>query len=151
MTRFSAVSLAVLLGVPLAPAAAQQASAPVQVTTTAVTRVTLFRIVPGQGGAYNRDIVENLIPIYEEFKKAGLITEYSFFSKTTSESPTDWNAGVSLTYANFAGLDNFGPRANPITLKHYGSAEKRAAALTARGGMRTAISSFLTQRLAFNR
>ncbi len=152
MTRLITIPLALLLLAPLAPAAAQQpATAPVRVTTTAVTRVVLFRLAPGQGGAYNRDVIDHLIPIYEEYKKGGLIVDYAFFSKATTESPEDWNVGMSLTYANYAALDTFGTRADPITLKHYGSAESRTAAGAARGQLRTVVSSFLTNRLAYSR
>jgi hypothetical protein len=115
-----------------------------------VSRVTLFRILPGQNAAHNRDVLENLTPVYEEFKKAGIITGYQFFGKATAEAPDDWNFGTMLTYPNFAGLDNLGTRTDAITLKHYGSAEKRAAAGSARAAFRTLVSSMLTQSLAYS-
>lgn len=152
MTRVTALFGALLLATPLAPASAQQpAAAPVTVTTTGISRVTLFRIVAGQGGAYNRDVMDNLIPIYEEFKKAGILLSYSFFSKATAESPDDWGVGVMLTYPNWAALDNLGARTAPITLRHYGTAERRAAANTARGGLRTVVTSFLVGTQSFAR
>ena len=152
MTRSWIPALALVLVMSWTPAAAQQAApSPVRVTTTAVSRVILYRITPGQGPAYNQDVLENLMPVYEEYKKARLITDYGFFSKATTESPEDWNVGVILTFPNFAGLDNFGSRTDPITLKHYGSAEKRTAAAMARGQTRTVVSSFLTQALAYSR
>lgn len=152
MARLTALFGALLLATPLAPVLAQQpASAPVTVTTTGISRVTLFKINPGQGGAYNRDVVDNLIPIYEEYKKAGLLVSYSFFSKTTTESPDDWGVGVMLTYANWAALDNLGPRTAPITLRHYGTAERRTAAGNARNELRTVVSSFLVGNQTFTR
>jgi len=143
-------ALAFLLALPLVPAAAQP-PAPVQVTTTAVTRVTLYRIVTGQNAAFNRDVLENLIPVWEEYKKAGMLVDYAVFSKNSTESPEDWNIGISLTFPNFAAFDTFGARTGPITLKHYGTAEKRTAALNARFALRTVVSSFLTQRLSYSR
>lgn len=152
MARRSALPLALLLGLPLTTAAAQPAAqAPVTVTTTSVTRVTLYRILPGQNAAFNRDVLENQIPVWEEFKKAGMITGYGVFSKNSTESPEDWNVGTTLTYANFAALDGFGAKAGPITLKHYGTAEKRTAAGNARNALRTVVSSFLTQGLTYSR
>lgn len=152
MTRFSFLPLTLLLAIPLVPLTRQlTAQAPVRVTTSTVTRITLFRILPGQNAAYNRDVLENLIPIYEEYKKAGILVDYNFFSKATTESVEDWNVGAALTYANFAGLDNLGTRTDPISLKHYGSAEKRTAAGAARNQLRTVMSSFLTQRLSYGR
>ena len=152
MNRRSAFAMALFCALPIAPAVSQPAAqAPVQVATTAVTRVTLSRILPGQNAAFNRDVLENLIPVWEEFKKAGLITDYAVFSKNSSEGPEDWNIGISLSYPNFAAFDGLGAKTNPITLKHYGTAEKRTAALNARNQLRTVVSSFLTQRLSYSR
>lgn len=152
MNRRPAFALALLSALPLATAVGQTApQAPVQVTTTAVSRVTLYRILPGQNAAFNRDMLDNLIPVWEEFKKAGLITGYVVFSKNSNEGPDDWNVGVSLTYANFAAFDGLGAKIGPITLKHYGTAEKRTAALEARNQLRTVVSSFLTQGLSYSR
>jgi hypothetical protein len=119
-------SLVGLLVLSTMPAAAQMTSSPVRTTTTAVNRVVLFKLMPGQGPAYNQDVVEHLMPVYEEEKKAGILTDYRFFSKTTSDGPDDWNVGLMLTYPNFAALDNLTTRTDPITLKHYGSAEKES-------------------------
>lgn len=99
----------------------------------------------------NRDIVDNLIPVWEEFKKAGIIVSYSMFNKATLENPDDWGFGTTLTFANYAALDNLGAKINPITLKHYGTAEKRAAAATARNGLRTVVSSFLVTTPSYTR
>lgn len=152
MSRIPALVGALLLALPLAPASAQQpAAAPVTVTTTAISRVILFRINPGQGGAYNRDVLDNLIPIYEEFKKAGILVDYGFFNKATADSPDDWGVGVMLTYANWAALDNFGAKTAPITLRHYGTAERRTAAGNARNEIRTVVSTFLTGTQTFAR
>jgi hypothetical protein len=134
--------------------AAQQmapAPSPVKTKTTAVNRIVLWRVLPGQGAAFNQDVMDHLIPIYEEYKKAGIITDYRFFSKTTADSPDDWTFGVTLTFANFAALDNATDRADPIQLKHYGSADKRTAAVNARNAIRTVVSSFLTQTTEFSR
>jgi hypothetical protein len=133
------------------PAMAQQPAAPVRTTTTAVTRTVLFRILPGQGAAYSQDVVDHLMPVYEAEKQAGIITGYSFFSKATTESPDDWNVGLALTYANYAALDNLNARTDPITLKHYGTAEKRTAAGNARGQIRTVVRSLLTTTVTYSR
>ena len=145
------VSLVGLLALSTLPAAAQMTPSPVRTATTSVNRVILFKLLPGQGPAYNQDVLEHLMPVYEEEKKAGILTGYSFFSKTTTDTPDDWNVGVVLSYANFAGLDNLATRTDPITLKHYGSAEKRTAAGAARAQIRTVVSSFLTQTLSYSR
>jgi hypothetical protein len=144
-------SLVGLLVLATMPAAAQMTTGPVRTTTTAVSRVVLFKLLPGQGPAYNQDVLDHLMPVYEEEKKAGILTDYRFFSKTTTESPDDWNVGLILTYPNFAALDNLTARTDPITLKHYGSADKRTAAAMARNQIRTVVSSSLTQTLSYTR
>lgn len=154
MVRFR--TLAILFALPLAAASAQQpaaasAQAAVRVTTTSVARVTLVRINPGQIPAYNRDMVDNLIPIYEAYKAAGIITGYTLFNKSTSEDANDWQRGVTLSYANWAALDGLAAKMDPITLKHYGSAEKRTAANQARAAIATTISSFLTTGQSYTR
>lgn len=150
MKAAAVVAIVGLFALPTLPAAAQT-TAPVRTTTTAVSRVILMKLQPGQGPAYNQDVMDHLMPVYEEEKKAGIITNYQFFSKTTTESPDDWNVGIVLTYANFAALDNLATRTDPITLKHYGSAEKRTAAGNARSQIRNVVSSFLTQTLSYTR
>ncbi len=144
-----------LVSVVAVPAAAQQTQArpagagTVRVVPTDVSRVTLVRVKPGQGPAFDRDVLNNLIPIYEEFKKAGIIVSYAFFSNLTSDGPDDWNVGSILTYANMAALDNLGDRTDPITLKHYGSADKRTQAGNARNDLRTVVSSELMRSLSY--
>lgn len=145
------LSVVGLLVLSTMPATAQMSSSPVRTTTTAVSRIVLFKLLPGQGPAYNQDVLDHLMPIYEEEKKAGILTGYQFVSKTTTDTPDDWNVGVVLTYANFAALDNLATRTDPITLKHYGSPEKRTAAGAARSQIRTVVSSFLTQTLSYAR
>lgn len=146
-------TLALLLMLPVAAATAQQPApqAPVRVTTTSVSRVTLLRINPGQAAAFNRDVVDNTIPIYEAYKAAGIIVSYTFFNKATSEDASDWQRGITLTYANWAALDGLAAKTDPITLKHYGTAEKRAAAAQARQLVATTVTSFLTTGQAYAR
>ncbi len=150
-------SLALLLLLPLAAASAQQpAMAPAQqaairVTTTAVSRVTLIRVHTGQAGAVNRDIVDNLIPIYEAAKKAGIITGYNFFNKSTMQEENDWQRGVTLNYANWAAIDGLAAKMEAITLAHYGTAERRTAANAARAAMTTTVSAFFTTSQSYTR
>ena len=135
-----------------APVAAQQAAAgSVKVTPTTVTRVILAKINPGQRPAFDQDMMDNLIPIYEEEKKAGILTNYEIFNNVTTNGPNDWGVGIALTYPNYATLDNLGERADPITLKHYGSAEKRQAAADHRNQVGTVVSSRLQRTIRYSR
>src|SRR2546428_13390474 len=100
----------------------------VKVTPTTVSRTFLYKINPGQRPAFDQDVMTNLIPVFEEEKKAGILTGYQFFNNVTADNPSDWNVGMLLSYANYAALDGLGDRVDPIELKHYGSAPKRQAA-----------------------
>lgn len=53
------------------------------------------------------------MPVYQEYKKAGIILDYGFFSKATTESAEDWSVGVILTYANFGAMDNLASKTDP--------------------------------------
>ena len=122
----------------------------VKVTPTTVSRVLLDKVNPGQRAAFDQDMVTNLIPVYEEEKKAGILTGYQFFNNVTTDNPNDWTVAIVLTYPNFATLDTLADKADPITLKHYGSAAKRQAAGERRNQIRTEVSSRLIRTISYS-
>ncbi len=140
--------VAVVVTVRVSHVSAQQ-MANVKVTPGSVERVLLLKITPGHRGAFDRDIVTNAIPIFEEEKKAGILTGYQFFNNATTDNTGDWGVAIVLTYPSFATLDNLEERTNPITLKHYGSAEKRQAALEERLQNETLVSSRLIRSIQY--
>ena len=150
MRKFWIVSLMFLLVLPAVPVVAQQGGG-VRVTGTTVTRVTRYRVNPGQRPAFDADVMENLIPIYEEYKKAGIITDYGISNNVTQGNANDWNVLITLVYPNFAALDNLGARQNPILLKHYGSAAKQQAAGEKRNQIRGVVQSYLVQAQRYSR
>jgi hypothetical protein len=145
------VLLAFVFVLPWAQVAAQQPAGGVKVTPTTVTRVILIKVNPGQRPAFDQDVMDNVIPVYEEEKKAGIITNYEIFNNVTTNGPNDWGVGIGLTYPNYATLDNLGDRTDPITLKHYGSAEKRQAAADHRNQITTVVSSRLRRTIRYSR
>ena len=136
---------------PWAQVAAQQAAGGVKVIPSTVTRVILVKVNPGQRPVFDQDMMDNLIPIYDEEKKAGTLTNYEIYNNVTTNGPNDWSVGISLTYPNYATLDNLGERNDPITLKHYGSAEKRQAAADHRNQFTTVVSSRLQRTVRYSR
>ena len=136
MKSLSKLTIALLLALPAASIAAQ---APAPVTT--ITRVTLYRVLPGQGPAMAKDFKEHFIPLEEEYKKAGLIVAYGMFTNSTKKDENDWTVGTTVTYANWGALDGLGAKTSPITLKHYGTAEMRTAAGDARNAIRVVVSA----------
>lgn len=122
----------------------------VKVTPTNVSRVVLVRINPGQRPAFDQDIMSNFIPIWEEEKKAGIISGYEIFNNVTLDNPNEWNVGLLLTYPNYAALDGLGDKVNPIELKHYGSAAKRQAAADRRNQIGTIVSNRLIRMVNYS-
>ena len=121
----------------------------VKVTPSTVNRVMLLKIHPGQRPAFDQDVMANLIPVYEEEKQAGILTGYAFANNVTVDNAEDWNVALVLTYPNYATLDTLGQKADPITLKHYGSAAKRQAAADRRNQIATVVSSRLTRAISY--
>lgn len=122
----------------------------VKVTPTTVSRTFLYKINPGQRPAFDQDVMSNLIPVFEEEKKAGIITGYQFFNNVTADNPSEWNVGMLVSYANYAALDGLGDRVDPIELKHYGSAAKRQAAGEHRNQIRTVVSNRLIRMVGYS-
>jgi hypothetical protein len=144
--RLPVAALALMLCA--APAFAQPGSP--NTTPGAVTRVILVRIKPGHADAFWQDVRQHQLPVVEEYKRKGIITNYSVGTKPTQENPEDWNVVFTLSYANWAALDNLGPRTDPITLAHYGSAANRTAANMARIEHSTQLASFLVREQTVN-
>lgn len=140
MKKVSVFIGAILLFISGAPLSGQE-----NFTEGAISRVILVDITRGHFTEYWADIRQNLKPIYEEYKKQGVISDYSFFTKATAEAAGDWDVGVVLTYKNYAALDGLAARTDPITLKFYGSRDARAAAARKRTEHSTLVSSFLTR------
>jgi hypothetical protein len=136
---------------PWAQVGAQQPAGGVKVTPSAVTRVILIKVNAGQRPAFDQDVMDNMIPIYEEEKKAGILANYEIFNNVTTNGPNDSGVGAALTYPNYATLDTLGERADPITLKHYGSAEKRQAAADHRNQFATVVSSRLQRTIRYSK
>ena len=143
--RLALAALAIALS--SAPALAQQSP---NTTPTTVTRVVLIRIKPGHADPFWQDVRQHLKPIYDEQKKQGMLTDYSVATKSTQDNPEDWNVALTLTYPNWAALDTFTSRADPITLAHYGSAANRTAAGNARIEHGTIVANFLVRDQTVN-
>lgn len=148
MRKLSMLSIA-LGSVLCASVLGAQAGSP-NMTPGTVSRVTLLRVNPGHGDMFWQDIRQHSLPVWEEQKKRGLITDYSVSTKTTTENPEDWNVAIVVSYKNWGTLDSFGARNDSVTRAHYGSAEARSAAATARMGHAVVVSSFLIRNQTIN-
>jgi len=97
-----------------------------------------------------QDVRQHSLPIWEEQKRRGLITDYSVSTKSTTENPADWNVAIVVSYKNWGTLDGFGPRNDSVTRAHYGSVEARTAAALARIPHAEVMSSMLLRNQTVN-
>ena len=108
-----------------------------------VWRVSLYKVKPGKMNDALMDLRRNFRVVNEEYKRQGLIVDYKVYFNSTTDGPNDWDFAISTGFKNWAALDTFPQQADAITLKHYGTTEKRQAAADARNQWRDVISSRL--------
>ena len=109
-----------------------------------VWRVTYYHIKSGQADSFWKNFRENTKPIYEEFKKAGLISDYKTFTNPVTDHPGDWNVAISISYPNYAAMDQLAAKGATIAIKHYGSRD----AMQAAGKKQEDVSEVIASHLA---
>jgi len=113
-----------------------------------VWRVTYYSIKSGQADAFWKDFRENTRPIFEEFKKAGLISDYKLFANPVTDHPGDWNVAISISYPNYAALDQLAAKGASIVNKHFGSREAALASGKKQDDIREVIASHLAREVS---
>jgi hypothetical protein len=139
--RFAVAALCLSL-MSVASAVAQD-----QYTEGSVTRVTLVQILPGHFNAFMDDLKNNIKPIWDAEKKAGLIEDYGIFLNSTKANPDDWDVGFSLTYKNFAALDGLAQKVLDLRMKQYGDKSKEQQVVDKRVQNVRVITSVLTRSI----
>jgi hypothetical protein len=91
------------------------ATAQDQYTEGPVDRVVLVHILPGQFNAFMDDVKNNIKPIWDAEKSAGLIE------------------GFELTYKNMAALDGLAMKVLELRMKQYGDKSKEQQVIDKRG------------------
>ena len=118
-----------------------------QYTEGGVTRVTLVQILPGHFNAFMDDLKNNIKPIWEAQKKAGLIESYGIFLNTTKANADDWDIGFSLGYKNFAALDGLAQKVLDLRMKQYGDKSKEQQVIDKRVQNARVVISVLTREI----
>ncbi len=118
-----------------------------QYTEGAVERVNLVHILPGHFNAFMEDMKNNLQPIWEAEKSAGIIEGYQVFFNQTKSGPEDWDFGVSLTYKNMAALDGVGMKVLDLRMKHFGDKSKEQKAIDKRVENAVTVTSYLIRNV----
>ena len=142
MPRFMLALLPLLLGLFGNTARAQE-----HYTLGAVQRIILLDIKPGKGPEFWTDLRQNVRPLYDEYKRQGLIQDYSFGLKTTAEGPQDWDVAIVLTFKNWAALDTFATKGDSVSMRYYSSYAKRSEMGAKRAESGTTVSSFLVRNI----
>jgi hypothetical protein len=140
MSRYGVALLAALLA-PLPPTLAAQE----HYTLGPISRIILVDIKPGRGSEFWTDLRRTLRPLYDEWKKQGLIEDYSVGLKNTTEGPQDWDVAIVLTFRNWAALDTFATKGDSVSMRYYGSYGKRSTAGARRADFSTTVGSFLVR------
>jgi hypothetical protein len=112
-----------------------------------VWRVTYYSIKPGEGDAFWKDFREHIKPLYDEYKKAGLIVEYKAFVNPVIDHPHDWDVAIGLLYPNYAALDQLDAKGASVVVKHYGSREAALEAAKKRADLREVVASHLAREV----
>jgi hypothetical protein len=139
--RLAVAALCVTL-VSLATATAQD-----QYTEGTVERVTLVHILPGHFDTFMADVKNNIKPIWDAEKSAGIIEGYNIFFNQTKASIDDWDIGFSLTYKNMAALDGLGMKVLELRMKQYGDKSKEQQVIDKRVENARAVASYLIRNV----
>lgn len=112
-----------------------------------VERVTLVHILPGHFNAFMDDVKNNIKPIWDAEKSAGLIEGYQVFFNQTKASIDDWDIGISLTYKNMAALDGLGMKVLDLRMKQYGDKSKEQQVIDKRVENGRQVASYLIRNV----
>lgn len=130
-----------------------QASDP-PTTAGNVIRVVYFDVMPGKTSDFLTFLRKNSKVIFEEQMKQGLILNYMYYSKPTTNGPGDWDVALTISYRTYAdAIDSNAERSakfDAITLKHYGSAEERTKANNYVESLRTVVSTHIIREQKLN-
>ncbi|MCA1620447.1 MAG: hypothetical protein LC795_14285 [Acidobacteria bacterium] len=95
-----------------------------------VWRITYFRTKPGKGADHVRWLREYRRRILDGQKSQGLIVDYKYFVKPTTDGPNDWNIAEAVLFKSYGEHLDFDEaragRMNDASLKVFGSVENRA-------------------------
>jgi hypothetical protein len=140
MCRSALALIPLLLALPITAVHSQE-----HYTLGPIQRIILLDIKPGKASEFWTDLRQNVRPLYDEYKRQGLIQDYSVSLKTTAEGPQDWDVALVLTFKNWGALDTFSTKGDSVSARYYGSYGKRSEAGAKRSEAATLYSSFLVR------
>ena len=121
--------LALLLGLCIVGAQAQTQPQERIFTEGPVWRINYYKIKPGKATDHQKWLREYRMRILDEQKRAGLITDYKFFTQPAFDGPNDWDVMEAVQYKNYNELLDYSEarskKGDEVSLKVFGSAENR--------------------------
>jgi hypothetical protein len=121
--------VALLLGLCVVGAQAQTQPQERIFTEGPVWRINYYKIKPGKATDHQKWLREYRMRILDEQKRAGLITDYRFFTQPAFDGPNDWDIMEAVQYKNYSDLLDYSvdrsKKANDVGMKVFGSIENR--------------------------
>ncbi|AWI10289.1 hypothetical protein [Ereboglobus luteus] len=121
--------LAAIVAIFAALPAPAQSNAPY--TEGPVWDIILVRLKHGMHDAYFKSISKTFKAVFDEAKKEGIIMDYKILYGQTS-SPDDFNVMSMVQLKNYAALDTYREKIDPIARRIEGDAKKQTETFTGR-------------------
>jgi len=137
------LAVAAIVVMPTASAQTQDEHA---YTEGPVIVVSYIRTEPGKFEDYMKYLATTYKTLMEEYKKSGLILDYAVFN-AEPRNPGDPDLLLTITYKNYASLDNLNEKTDPIDRKVWGSIAKSSEESAARGKLRTLVGGQTIRQL----
>ncbi len=119
-----------------------------------VWRVSHLKTRVGKRSDFLKYLQEHVKPVLDEEKRQGLILDYKYFSKPTSDGANDWDIALGISFRNYGEAldfnDDRSKKFDAINLKHYGSVEAQTKMNELRDQMRDVVSVEIMQEMILN-
>ena len=135
--------LAVILTISTSVTRAQEDHA---YTQGPVVLVSFVRTEPGMFEEYMRYLDTTYKRLFDEYKKQGLIIDYSVF-QALPRGPEDADLILTVTYKNMAAFDDLQSRTDPLVKQVFGSLPKAASSSADREKLRKNVGNQLVRQL----
>jgi hypothetical protein len=141
--KTSTILAALLLAIAAFPVVAQDRA----FTDGPITQVAAIKIQQGHFDEYMAYLQKSWKKEQQALKDAGVILDYAVYA-TQAHSPDDADLYLTTTYANWAALDGYDDRADPVISKALGTNREQDAKGTAdRNAYRTILGVETIQQL----
>ena len=138
--------LAAILTISTSVTRAQGAQEDHAYTQGPVVLVSFVRTEPGMFEEYMRYLDTTYKRLFDEYKKQGLIIDYSVF-QALPRGPEDADLILTVTYKNMAAFDDLQSRTDPLVKQVFGSLPKAASSSADREKLRKNVGNQLVRQL----